>query len=166
MRNFYNISFSRLIASHLPHRLRKSVFIAYLLMLVHPLEELQSMFLSYASTLNTAINTQVCYMRTILNDEFDYFERRIRVRTVKPDFNSELTWHINTPRRTLVGERGSGEECLRNAQGQLGRNIPSFEIVFPEGYVLSDSENGKLKSIVNNNKLASKHYRIVHETII
>jgi hypothetical protein len=99
----------------------------------------------------------------MLNDEFDYYSRRIKVRTVRPDFNSILTWHINTPRRILVGERGSSNECLRNARGQLGRNIPSFEIVFPVGFSLSDSELGKLKSLVNNNKLASKQYIIVYE---
>lgn len=163
MKNIYNISFSSLIASHLANRIRNSVFIAYLLMLVHPLEELQSIFLSYANSLNTDINSQVCYMRTMLNDEFDYYDRRIKVRTVKPDFDSVLTWHINTPKRILVGERGSGNECLRNARGQLGKNIPSFEIVFPSGYVLSDSESGKLRSLVNNNKLASKQYTIVYE---
>lgn len=163
MKNFYNISFSRLIASHLANRIRNSVFIAYLLMLVHPLEELQSIFLSYVNTLNTDIYSQICYMRTMLNDEFDFYERRIKIRTVKPDFNSILTWHISTPRRILVGERGSGSECLRNARGQLGRNIPSFEIVFPVGFLLSDSELGKLKSLVNNNKLASKQYIIVYE---
>lgn len=163
MKNIYNISFSSLIASHLANRIRNSVFIAYLLILVHPLEELQSIFLSYVNSLNTDINSQVCYMRTMLNDEFDYYERRVKVRTVKPDFDGVLTWHINTPKRILVGERGSGNECLRNARGQLGKNIPSFEIVFPLGYSLSDSESGKLRSLVNNNKLASKQYTIVYE---
>ena len=163
MKNYYKISFSRLIASHLANKIRNSILIAYLLMLVYPLTELHSIFLSYVRSLNTDVYTQICYMRTMLNDEFDFFERRIFVRTIKPDFDSFLTWDIQTTKRTLVGERGSGNECLRNARGQLGRNLPSFEIVFPVGFALSEREQGRLRSLVNNNRLASKQYMVVYE---
>lgn len=163
MKNIYNISFSRLIASHLAHKIRNTTAISYLLMLVRPLEELHSIFLAYVNSVNTDVFSQICYMRAMLNDEFDYYERRIKIRTVKPDFNNILTWHIDTPKRIMVGARGSGNECLRNTRGQLGRNIPSFEIVFPIGYSLSKSEESRLRSLVNKNKLASKQYIIIYE---
>lgn len=163
MKNYYNISFSRLVASHLANRIRNPILIAYLLILVRPLEELQSMFLSYVNSLNTDIYSQICYMRALLNNEFDYYERRIKIRTVKPDFYSLLTWDIQTSRRILVGERYSGNECLRNSKGQLGKNIPAFEIVFPVGFSLSASEENRVKALINNHKLASKQFIITYE---
>lgn len=163
MKNIYNISFSRLIASHLAGRIRNPKFIAYMLTLIYPLEELHSVFLSFANTLNTEVNSQICYMRAMLNDEFDFYDRRIQVRTINPDFDSILTWHIDTDKRTLVGSRGSGNECLRNAKGQLGKNISNFKIVFPKGFSLSESEMSRLIAMINNNKLASKKYSIVFE---
>lgn len=165
MKNYYNISLSRLLASQLAHRLRKPVIIAYLLALVRPQEELQTEFLAYVASVGTNVNSQTCYMRGILNDEFDYYERRIKVRTVKPDFDSIITWDKATNKRLLIGTMGSEENkpFLLNAKGQIGKNHPSFEIVFPKGFALSEVEHNRIKTLVSLHGLASKNFAIVYE---
>jgi hypothetical protein len=52
---------------------------------------------------------------------------------------------------------------LLSRDGLIGANNVDFEIVFPRGYTLSVSELRHLRTLVNQNKLASKKYRIVYE---
>lgn len=164
MKNYFNISLSRLLASQLAHRLRKPVIIAYLLALIRPQEELQTDFLAYVASLGTNSNTQTCYMRRMLNDEFDYYERRIKVRTVKPSFENIITWDKTTNKRLLIGTLGSKENkpFLLNAKRQIGKNQPSFEIVFPKGFALSEVERKRIKTLVSLHGLASKNFTIVY----
>lgn len=165
MKNYYNISFARLAVIHLASRIRNSVMIAFVMVLMKPLEDLQFQFLDYVHSVNTTVNSQVCYMRGMLNDEFDYHERRILVRTVKKDVDKLLTWDISIPKRMIICTKGfdSYEPLLREKKGQLGKKLIDFEVVFPKGFSYTESELDRLKSKINSHTLASKKYNIVYE---
>lgn len=165
MKNYYKISFARLAVIHLANRIRNSVMIAYIMVMVKPLEDLQFQFLDYVRSVDTTVNSQVCYMRGMLNDEFDYHDRRIIVRTVKKDFDSLLTWDISILRRIIVHTKGSEnyEPLLREKKGQIGKKLVDFEVVFPKGFSYTESELDRIKSKINSHMLASKKYNIVYE---
>lgn len=163
MKKYYNINYSLLVLLLTPTLLRNDLFRLFLLSLIRPLDDLQSDFVRYDESLQTKNNAQICYMQAVINDEFDFYERRIKIRNYVFDFDSLLTWKITTVKRTVVGTRGSGNEYLRNAKGQIGANVTDFEIVFPVGYELSQNEQRNLRLLVNRNKLATKKYIISHE---
>lgn len=163
MKKYYNINYSLLVLLLTPTLLRNDLFRLFLLSLIRPLDDLQGDFVRYDESLKTKNNAQICYMQAVINDEFDFYERRIKIRAFDFDFSSLLTWKITTTKRTVVGTRGSGNECLRNAKGQIGANVTDFRIVFPVGYELSQDEQRNLRLLVNKNKLATKKYIISHE---
>lgn len=163
MKKYYNINYSLLVLLLTPTMLRNDLFRLILLSLIKPLDTMQGDFVRYHESLQTKTNAQMCYLQAAINDAFDYHERRIRLRNYTFDFDSLLTWKITTTKRIVVGTRGSGDEYLRNARGQMGANIPDFEIVLPIGYQLSSAEQRNLRLLVNRNKLATKKYIISHE---
>lgn len=137
--------------------------LAFCMALVRPLEVLNEAFTDYRATLDLSVKSQTCYLQAVINNEFDFYKRRIYVRNYEFDFYNLLTWNIATPSRTLVGVRGTGEEYLRNNRGQIGVNIPDFEIVLPLNFTLSNESNQILKRVVNKYKLATKKYIISYE---
>lgn len=163
MKKYYNINYSLLVLLLTPTLFRNDLFRLFLLSMIKPLDDLQNDFVRYDESLQSKNNAQICYMQVVINNEFDFYERRVKVRNYVFDFDSLLTWKITTLKRTEVGTRGSGNEYLRNAKGQIGANVPDFEIVFPTGYELSQAEQRNLRLLVNRNKLATKKYIISHE---
>lgn len=163
MKKYYNINYSLLVLLLTPTLLRNDLIRLLLLALIKPLNELQNDFVRFDESLQTKNNAQICYMQAMINDMFDFYDRRIKVRNNEFDFSSLLTWKITTTKRTMVGTRESGNEYLRNAKGQIGANVPDFEIVFPAGFTLSQDEQRNLRLLINRNKLATKKYIISHE---
>ena len=81
MKNIYNISYSRAALLLLPFMLRKKTIIAFMATFMRPLEVMNDDFVTYRQSIDTSVNSQICYMRAMLNDYFDYYERRIIIRT-------------------------------------------------------------------------------------
>ena len=165
MKKYYNINYSLLVVLLTPTMLRNDVETALLTSLAKPLDSLNNEFNAYVQSLETQINAQICYMQAMLNDEFDFNERRIRVRTAPIDFDYYLSWKENQNRPITISceETDGFTPYLLSRDGLIGANNVDFEIVFPRGYTLSVSELRHLRTLVNQNKLASKKYRIVYE---
>ena len=77
----FELNLRRLVILLLPTFLRKSRLVAWMQILIAPLEQLQYDFgLKRNSDLVTLThNGQKCYLRKILNDTFDQALRRIRI---------------------------------------------------------------------------------------
>jgi hypothetical protein len=165
MKKYYSINYSLLAVWLTPTMLRNDVETAFLTSLAKPLDSLNGEFNAYVQSLKTQIKAQTCYMQAMLNDEFDFNERRIRVRTAPINFDYYLLWKENQNKPIMV----SGEETdefkpyLLSRDGLISTNNVDFEIVLPRGYTLSISELRNLRTLVNQNKMASKKYRIVYE---
>lgn len=163
MKRYYNTNYSYLATLLLPVRLRAVLTTALIRAMVQPLDRINDSFVKYRDSLITSSSSQVCYLQAMLNDEFDYLERRIKIRTTAIDLMSLITHDIKTDRRILVPSADSNNRTLLNARYQIGSSLADFEIVFPKGYTLSKPEQIKLKLIVNRHKLASKKYQITNE---
>lgn len=80
----YNIDFEKLIGLLTPTILRRAKMLAFLRMLVVPLKRIHYDFLQKRNARNGDLyrlghNGQVCYLRKMLNDNFDNEQRRIRI---------------------------------------------------------------------------------------
>lgn len=165
MKKYYNINYSLLVLLLTPVILRNDVETTLITSLAKPLDSLNNDFNAYIQSLDTRIKAQNCYMQAMLNDEFDYNERRIIVRTAPIDFDYFLLWKENQNKPVMVSKEGTDvfTPYLLNRDGQISVNNIDFEVVFPKGYTLSVSELRHLKTLVDQNKLASKKYRITYE---
>lgn len=165
MRNIYNISYSRVALLLLPFIIRKKTLIAFLAALMRPLEDLNEDFGAYRNSIDTSVNSQICYMRGMINDYFDYYERRIIVRTAPLNKDYYLLWQDQYNKPNMIYNEEYPETYqpyLLNSDWQIGTNNPDFEIVFPVGYELSKNDINQLTTLVNNHKLASKKFSITH----
>ena len=80
----YNIDFDKLIGLLTPTILRKAEILAFLRALVTPLKRIHYDFSQKRNTRNGDLyrlkhNGQVCYLRKMLNDNFDSGQRRIKI---------------------------------------------------------------------------------------
>lgn len=164
MRNIYNISFSRAAMLLLPFIIRKRLVLAFIAAFMQPLERMNEDFEAYRNSLDTSVNSQICYMRALLNNHFDYYERRIIVRNAPLDRDYYLLWDEQYDKPNMLWDEGDEnyQPYMLNSDWQIGSDNADFEIVFPEGYVLSENDKNQLAALVNNHKLASKTYRITN----
>ena len=162
---YYNIDYAKLALLLLPTELRKPLISAYAISAVRPLDLLHEEFMQWANALETEPKAQVCYMRGLLNDEFDYYDRRILVRVSPIDFDYYLCWmeSQNKPVMLWGEDTEDGTPYLLSKDGYIGSTNTDFDVVFPKGHTLSSEENIRIRSIINQHKLASKTYRIIHE---
>ena len=121
--------------------------------------------MAYVLSLDTKIKAQVCYMQALLNDEFDFLERRIIIRDVQLNTDELLLWQEgeNKPQMICCESSLDYRPYVLNRDYQIRADIIDFEIVFPTTLSLTYSETRRLQSLVNQNKLASKRYRIIYE---
>jgi len=165
MKKYYNINYSLLVLLLTPTLLRNDLFRLFLLSLIRPLDDLQNDFVRFDESLQTKNNAQICYMQAVINDEFDFYERRIKIRMASIDFDYYLLWKEVQNQPIMITSENSDiyNPYLLNKDGQIGANNLDFEIVFPAGFTLSIDEQRNLRLLVNKNKLTSKKYRIVYE---
>ena len=165
MERYYNINYSLLIMLLTPVSLRNEAMSALLMSLMRPMDSLNSDFREYAQSRITQINAQVCFMQAMLNNEFDYYDRRIRIRTTEIDIDSYLLWQESQNKPQMISKETSDNHVpyLLNRDSQIGANTPDFDIVFPVGYALTTTESRRVRILVNRHKLASKKYQIVYE---
>jgi hypothetical protein len=77
----YDINFGKLVEWLVPPILRRPKMVAWLAALVSPVTKLYQQFLRYRAQklYELAITPQVCYLERLLNDKYDFIERRIRI---------------------------------------------------------------------------------------
>lgn len=162
-RNYYNISFPRLVLLLLPTMLRQNLIVAFITALVRPLTLIHGKFDAYRLEIDTSVNSQVCYLEYLLNDTYDYYDRRIIIRDAPINYDDFFLFDSETGKAVLLSDAGAGDASLWVDSGKLGTTNADFDVVFPLGYALSDSEQKALKQLISNNKLASKKYNIIYE---
>jgi hypothetical protein len=165
MKNIYNISYSRVALLLLPFIIRQKTIIAFMAAFMRPLEIMNEDFGAYRYSIDTSVNSQICYMRAKLNDYFDYYERRIKVRTASLNKDYYLLWQDQANKPNMIYDETQLETFklyMLNKDWQIGANNADFEIIFPVGYILSNNDRNQVEALVNNNKLASTKYIIIN----
>ena len=165
MKKYYNINYSLLVLLLTPVLLRNELIKIFTTSLIKPLDLLNKDFNTFTQSLTTNISAQTCYMQAMLNDEFDFIERRIRIRTATIDFDYFLLWRENQNKPMMITKEGTEDFTPRllNRDGQISANNIDFEVVMPVGYTLSSAEEKRLRVLVNRNKITPKKYIIIHE---
>ncbi|MDR1116210.1 MAG: hypothetical protein LBL33_08730 [Tannerella sp.] len=165
MKNIYNISYTKAALLLSPFILRKKVMLALLSACMRPLESLNERFGEYRSSVDASVNCQVCCLRGMLNDHFDYYKRRITVRTAALNRDEYLLWQEQYHKPVMIYNRDYPDTYrpfLLNGAGRTGDENADFEIVLPAGFKLSKDERNQLISLVNSHKLASKKFIITY----
>ena len=163
-----NIDFEKLIGFLLPTFLRKRKMLAWLWSLTAPLKSIHYNFYQKRNALNgdlyrLAHNGQVCYLRKLLNDNFDNEKRRIRIL----DGNKFGRKYIYTR-----GENKPvylGKIYLRQRSDYADTGVDFIVEIPKEVAALYRSEqNGTeryytLESYIDFYRLAGKRYKIVEK---
>jgi hypothetical protein len=159
------MDYSLLAVLLLPPFLRKKIIVALLKAVMKGLAGIHGNFASWADALIVRANNQVCYMQAMLNDEFDFHLRRIRVRVAPVDAaDTLLVWKEEADRPVKLYSESAPETTafLLFRDFQIGTGVADIQIVLPPGFYFSGDEERRMKALINRHKLASKKYKIVY----
>ena len=150
----YNLNIDKLLVLLTPTFLRKPKLVAWLRMLATPLHKVLYDFqrARQADLYNLAHNSQVCYLRKALNDEFDDEQRRIRIE----DGRQKQRLYIyprSTNKPLYIGK------VFLYQRGSYIDGGGDFIVVLANGLAY---DKYKLEALVNFYKLAGKRWEINH----
>ena len=148
----YNLNIDKLLILLTPTFLRKPKLVAWLRMLATPLLKVLYEFqrARQADLYNLAHNSQVCYLRKALNDEFDDEQRRIRIEDGKQ--KQRLYIYPRSANKPLY----LGKLFLYQRGDYLDGGV-DFIVVLPKDLTY---DKYKLEALVNFYKLAGKRWQI------
>ena len=162
MKEYYNINQTKLAGLMLPTFLRNPLLTALVGAMVAPAGTIQGQIVSKIESVDTNTYSQVTQLEGLLNDNFDYYERRIQVSGLDIDKDYSLHKRSSNNFQTL-GSRASSDTFTVSLRGMTGIQSADFEVIFPSGFLLSDNEMSRLNALIKQNKLASKKYTIRYE---
>ena len=148
----YNLNIDKLLVLLTPTFLRKPKLVAWLRTLATPLHKLLYDFqrASQADLYNLAHNSQVCYLRKALNDEFDDEKRRIRIEDGRQ--KQRLYIYPRSANKPLY----IGKVFLYQRGDYIDGGV-DFIVVLPKDLTY---DKYKLEALVNFYKLAGKRLTI------
>ena len=148
----YNLNIDKLLVLLTPTFLRKPKVVAWLRMLAIPLHKMLYKFQQARESdlYNLAHNSQVCYLRKALNDEFDKVQRGISIEDGKQ--NVRLYIYPRSANRPLY----LGKVYLYQRGSYIDGGV-DFVVVLPRDL---EYDKYKLEALVNFYKLAGKRWTI------
>ena len=148
----YNLNIDKLLGLLTPTFLRKPKVVAWLRALAIPLHKLLYEFQQARESdlYNLAHNSQVCYLRKALNDEFDDEQRRIRIEDGKQ--KQRLYIYPRSANKPLY----LGKIFLYQRGDYIDGGV-DFIVVLPKDLTY---DKYKLEALVNFYKLAGKRWTI------
>jgi len=149
---WYNLELSKLVELLTPTFLRSPTQLAWLRLMVSPLEQVLDWFTNSRrdNLYNLAHNSQKCYLRAVLNDRFDISSRRIRIE----DGNKYKRQYIYTD-----GEQKPkflGTMFLYDDADYSDTGV-DFIVLVPSDLQYNTYE---MQALLDFYKLASKRYKI------
>ena len=151
----FELNLRRLVILLLPTFLRKSRLVAWLQILIAPLEQLQYSFNQKQNSdlVTLTHNGQKCYLRKILNDTFDQGLRRIRIEDMT-HFNAVYIYTEAENKPVYL------EEKYLYTSGEMQVNGVNFSVYIPNELRAREVE---IKALIEAYKIASKRYIIIYE---
>ena len=153
---WYKISFDKLVVQLLPTFLRKPRMIAFISLFSTELTKLHNNWLIKKTQDETWLNhnSQVCFLRKILNDEFDDLERRIKI-TDGQLYERKYIYTLGEKKPKYLGKL-----FIRQTADYADTGIDFF-VVVPNDINIEQNKY-KLEALINRYKLASKRYKIIN----
>ena len=148
----YNLNIDKLLVLLTPTFLRKPKMVAWLRALATPLNKLLYQFQQARESdlYNLAHNSQVCYLRKALDDEFDSILRRIHIEDGKQ--NARIYIYPRSTNKPLY----LGKIFLYQRGSYIDGGV-DFVVVLPRDL---EYDKYKLEALVNFYKLAGKRWTI------
>jgi len=152
MSAMYNFNIDKLLVLLTPTFLRKRKLVAWLRTLAMPLNKLLDDFKVHRERdlYNLTHNSQVCYFRKALNDEFDPQLRRIKIEDGTRNIRRYI-YQRNVNRPLYLGR------MFLYLRGNYIDGGVDFVVVLPRGL---EYDKYKLEALVNFYKLAGKRWTI------
>ena len=148
----YNLNIDKLLVLLTPTFLRKPKLVAWLRTLAMPLNKLLDDFKVHRERdlYNLTHNSQVCYLRKALNDEFDPQLRRIKIEDGTRNIRRYI-YQRNVNRPLYLGR------MFLYLRGNYIDGGVDIVVVLPRGL---EYDKYKLEALVNFYKLAGKRWTI------
>lgn len=150
--NIYDITYQKLRAWLIPALIRKPRLVALLQVLSFPIEGIYQAFNRYrlAKRYQLKITPQVCYLEMMLNDRYDFVQRRIRIED-----------SLEKPPLYLFQNAENKPVFLATqylfTDGEAGAIKDDFVVKVPMDI---NFENAEMLSLLKNYKLASMKPKI------
>lgn len=154
--NWYKIDYNRLVRLLLPTMLRKPVIQSFLDAMVIPAKSLYAAFNAYRKEADYKLNhnSQVCYLQAVLNDSFDYDNRRIRIGDAPIEEWARFLWKESEDRPIMLGT------FMLQSERFIGSNSIDFIVYVPTALKLNKNDLIKMNALIRYYKLAGKRYEI------
>lgn len=157
--NWYKIDYKRLVQLLLPTFLRKKVLVTWLEVLTTPLTRLHTSFMNFRidALYKLNHNGQVCYLQAVLNDAFDFTDRRIYISDATIIEWTRFLWLESEDKPILLE---TSEVFILNSERFIGADSIDFVVNVPRIAKLSMDEYNRMHALLRYYKLASKRYTI------
>lgn len=158
--SLYDLKIKRLALLLLPTFYRKPLIAAFAQSMVQGVNIVYGNFMRWRQDKQYRLshNGQVCYLRAVLNDQFDPIERRITITDGTANMDLLTLYCRDMDMAALVPSRGSNNSMTLYRRGS-GENGYDFWVNIPVAlYDTVDTE--RLRAIVDAYKLASKRFSI------
>ncbi len=159
----YDVNFRRLALLLLPTFWRRPLFGAFAFALVTPVSHLHVRFMQYRQRTGYRLrhNGQVCYLRAVLNDEFDPELRRITLSdSDKTDFGTVVYRRVaRRPLKLPLRADSAGVKIYR--RGFTGAGAVDFIVGIPAA-LRGNIDESRLSGVVDTYRLASMRYAVLY----
>lgn len=159
----YDVNFRRLALLLLPTFWRRPLFGAFAFALVTPVSHLHVRFMQYRQRTGYRLrhNGQVCYLRAVLNDEFDPELRRITLSdSDKSDFGTAVYRRVaRRPLKLPLRADSAGVKIYR--RGFTGAGAVDFIVGIPAA-LRGNIDESRLSGVVDTYRLASMRYAVLY----
>lgn len=160
-KNIYNVDWHKLALMLTPIHLRKSRFVALMLAMVSGLQVVYTKFigLKFSVEYDLTITPQVCMLEKLLNDYFDYDQRRIIIRD--PYERPPLVLYNKSEAIELVlNKKSEGSPVVLYTSLDKHIGTDDFLIVLPVGMV---ADFAAMAALAKKYCLPTKIFSIVYE---
>ena len=159
----YDVNFRRLALLLLPTFWRRPLFGAFAFALVTPVSHLHVRFMQYRQRTGYRLrhNGQVCYLRAVLNDEFDPELCRITLSdSDKTDFGTVVYRRVaRRPLKLPLRADSAGVKIYR--RGFTGAGAVDFIVGIPAA-LRGNIDESRLSGVVDTYRLASMRYAVLY----
>jgi hypothetical protein len=156
--NIYKVNWFKLVSWLLPSDLFMPKTFALCKALATPIATLHTNFLAYRKQClyDLTITPQICWLVKLLNDKFDYVQRRIYISEGERGDNIYLFQDAEDGNEYLF-QNAEVEQIWLFNDSEVGNNPAHFVVYIPASVA---SKIDVLKSILNIYKLPSRRYQI------
>lgn len=154
----YNLDENKLAIWHTPYLIRQTNWRLLMSVLTSPLDALVDTFTAFraAKMYRFSHNSQTCYLRAVLNDSLDSYQRRITITDFSNGRDRIFFWPQTSER-----DVNFGSPVYFWPNDQYSDSGLDFTVNIPTDVATTDSGMALLKALLNEYKLAGKKYNIV-----